>query len=66
MERLIMYETDRQRPDVSAEEQAASELCKRIRKLKWIGMDEEAREMRILLRRVELGDSFLAGPPDAD
>lgn len=29
-------------PDVSSEERASSELVKRIRKLRWLGMEPEA------------------------
>lgn len=32
-------------PDVSYEQRMAAELIKRIRKLRWIGMDEEAHRM---------------------
>lgn len=32
-------------PDVSREQRAAAELIKRIRKLRWMGFDEEARRM---------------------
>jgi hypothetical protein len=32
-------------PDVSYEQRIAAELVKRIRKLRWIGMEEEARRM---------------------
>jgi len=32
-------------PQVSFEERMAAELIKRIRKLRWIGMDEEAHRM---------------------
>ena len=53
-------------PDVSAEERAASELIKRIRKLRWMGMDEEAQQMQVVLRRAEPGDTLLAGPWDTD
>ncbi len=32
-------------PDVSREQRAATELVKRIRKLRWMGFEEEARRM---------------------
>ena len=32
-------------PDVSREQRAATELIKRIRKLRWMGFEEEARRM---------------------
>lgn len=34
-----------EQPEVSREQRAAAELLKRIRKLRWIGMDEEARRI---------------------
>lgn len=33
-------------PNVSAEQQASNEIIKRIRKLRWIGMEEEAKSMQ--------------------
>lgn len=56
----------RERPDVSVEERTANDLVKRIRKLRWMGMDEEAWQMQIVLRRIEPGDALLAGPCDTD
>ena len=32
-------------PDVSHDQRAAAQLLKRVRKLRWIGMDEEAHRM---------------------
>jgi hypothetical protein len=32
-------------PDVSGEQRAAAELIKRIRKLRWMGFEEEARRV---------------------
>jgi hypothetical protein len=32
-------------PDVSREQSAATELIKRIRKLRWMGFEEEAQRM---------------------
>jgi hypothetical protein len=36
-------------PDVSAEERPSSAFLKRIRKLRWIGMEEEAEKLQIVL-----------------
>ena len=55
-----------ERPDVSVEERTARDLVKRIRKLRWMGMDEEARQMQLVLRRIEPEDALLAGPYDTD
>jgi hypothetical protein len=34
-------------PDVSADQRAANELIKRIRKLRWMGLEGEARRLQI-------------------
>lgn len=36
-------------PDVSPDERASSELLKRIRKLRWIGMEHEAQQLQAKL-----------------
>jgi hypothetical protein len=41
-----------QRPDVSAEQRASSALLKRIRKLRWIGMEDEAERLEIVLAKL--------------
>jgi hypothetical protein len=40
------------RPDVSPEESALIELVKRIRKLRWMGMHDEAERLQAALRRL--------------
>jgi hypothetical protein len=47
---MELYANIQERPDVSAEERASSELVKRIRKLRWIGMEEEAARIQNVLR----------------
>lgn len=42
------------RPDVSAQERNSNELVKRIRKLRWIGLDDEAEHLKVLLRHIRL------------
>jgi hypothetical protein len=56
----------RSRPDVSVEERLASELTKRIRKLRWMGMEDEAQQLRRALRHGRVTDTLLAGPYDTD
>jgi hypothetical protein len=51
-----------ERPDVSVEERAFSQLVKRVRKLRWIGMDREAQRMQMSLRRVHPADASLSDP----
>lgn len=41
-----------ERPDVSAEERAMHEVFKRILKLRWMGMDDKAEQMRLVVQRV--------------
>jgi hypothetical protein len=55
-------------PDFSAEQGASNELVKRIRKLRWMGMREEAEgvQKQLAQRRVRPTDSVLATPPDTD
>jgi hypothetical protein len=38
-------------PDVSSQQQVVNALTKLERKLRWIGMEDEAREIRRQLRR---------------
>jgi hypothetical protein len=48
------------------EQRTATELAKRIRKLRWMGMEEEARRLQAELSRIENSDSVLAAPHDTD
>jgi hypothetical protein len=52
-------------PQVSAQQRAENELVKRIRKLRWIGMDDEARALQRKLDPRKAG-SVLAMPVDTD
>ena len=36
-------------PDVSYPQRASADLAKRIRKLRWIGLDEEVNQLQTLL-----------------
>jgi len=51
-------------PDVSPEQKAAVELVKRIRKLRWIGMEDEAD--LVALHGFAPVDPVLAVPRDPD
>jgi hypothetical protein len=55
-----------QQPDVSGTERAAHNLVKRILKLRWIGMEDEAERMQLVLRTMEENSTLLAGPYDTD
>ena len=51
-----------ERPDVSAEQRGWRELAKLIRKLRWIGMEEEAKKMQMELVRVHPAPILLLDP----
>jgi hypothetical protein len=52
-------------PDMSAREQA-DELIKLIRKLRWMGMEEEAERAETALGRISPAYNVLATPSDTD
>jgi hypothetical protein len=56
------------RIEVSSEQRAASELVKRIRKLRWIGLDDDADRVQAELnaRGLPAADSVIAMPRDTD
>jgi hypothetical protein len=56
----------RSRPDVSVEERLASEFAKRIRKLRWMGMEDEAQQLQCSLRDARVTDTLLAAPHGKD
>jgi hypothetical protein len=53
-------------PDVSSRQRAAKNLIKQIRKLRWIGMEEEAERLQISLAGVPAEDRVLAEPQETD
>ncbi len=54
------------RPHASIEERTSIELVKLVKKLRWIGMDEEAKQVQEVLREVDPAATLLAGPWDTD
>lgn len=56
----------RECPEVSTEQRLANELVTRIRKLRWIGMEEEARALERALHRGSVSDSVLARVYETD
>ena len=54
--------------DTSARQRASNELVKLIRKLRWLGMEEEARGLQKELerRRATAADSVLATVAETD
>ena len=55
-------------PDVSEEQQAVNELIKLIRKLRWLGMDDEAARVQMTLATsdVRLANCVITGPGETD
>lgn len=51
---------------MSAEEQAVSDLVNRIRKLRWMGMQEDTDQLQMTLRRVPHTDCVIVVPHDTD
>jgi hypothetical protein len=58
----------RKPPNVLAEQRASNKLVKLIRKLRWMGMEEEAErvQMELAQRDVPPGDSVVAAPHETD
>ena len=56
------------KPSESIERRASNDLIRLIRKLRWIGMDDEAKRVQTELkqRAVPAADSVLARPRDTD
>jgi len=67
---LLEMRRDQQRPSPKrlAEQQASNELVKQIRKLRWMGLEEEAQrvEDELILRRVAAADSVIGAPRETD
>lgn len=53
-------------PDVSGEQRTSDELTKLIRKLRWMGLEEEAQHTQLMLSEVEPAGGILAESHDSD
>lgn len=53
-------------PSVATDLKTSDELIKRIRKLRWIGMEEEAHALELAARRSAQISPALTGPIDTD
>jgi hypothetical protein len=55
-------------PDGLGEQRTPNELVKQIRKLRWMGLEEEAEtvENQLILRRVHAADSVIAASRETD
>jgi hypothetical protein len=63
---MEMLAKQQELPDVSADQRAANELIKRIRKLRWMGMEGEARRLQIKLTGASRIDSVIAESRETD
>jgi hypothetical protein len=52
-------------PSVSIDQKISNDLVKQVRKLRWIGMDDEARVMQVALG-LQAADVVLGTPPETD
>ncbi len=62
VESLVMKE----RADVPVGERTSTELVGLVKKLRWIGMEEEAERIQIVLRGIDSTATLLAGPWETD
>ncbi len=64
----VRLEQQQKPPDTSLVHKASNELIKLIRKLRWMGMEEEAKGLQTELtrRRAAAADSVLAAPAETD
>ena len=53
-------------PNVSAEQRKSNDLIKRIRKLRWMGMEGEAERLQLALAGASRADSVIAQPLETD
>jgi len=52
--------------DAPLGDRTPSELVELVKKLRWIGMEDEAERVQIMLRRMDSTATLLAGPWDTD
>ena len=59
---------DHETIDVTPEQKASREVVKLIRKLRWIGLEGEARDLQVVLGGIprDKRESLLAGPHSTD
>jgi hypothetical protein len=63
---MLGSRTGDEAPEVAARQRVRNEFIKCIRKLRWIGLEEEAKRLQIELRGIEPAISALPGPQDTD
>jgi hypothetical protein len=55
-----------ERTELTLAERTPSELANLVKKLRWLGMEEEAAQVQVLLRQADAAVTLLAGPWDTD
>jgi hypothetical protein len=53
-------------PDVSTEQRASNEFVKLVRKLRWMGMETEAKQVELAMCRLPAVDTVLSTPYETD
>jgi hypothetical protein len=56
----------RQPPGLSAEQRVSTDLARRIRKLRWLDIQQEAEQLQMTLRRVPHTECVIVVPRDND
>jgi hypothetical protein len=64
--KMNMKHVFEEQPIVPTDEKVSNDLVKQIRKLRWIGMDGEARFLQIALRHMRAADVVLGVPSETD
>ncbi len=52
--------------DAAAEKRISNDIVRQIRKLRWIGMENEAMVLQIKLHHIRTADVVLSSPPETD
>jgi hypothetical protein len=55
-----------ERTELALAERTPNELVNLVKKLRWLGMEEEAAQVQVLLRQADAAATVLAGPWDTD
>lgn len=66
MDMDLSRDAEEQRHQLGNASHATHELAQRIVKLRWMGLDDEAEQVRSTLRKAEPGVTWVVGPCDTD
>jgi hypothetical protein len=53
-------------PDVTTEQRTSNEYVKLVRKLRWMGMETEAKQVELAMCRLPAADTVLSTPNETD